>query len=330
MRRSRAVRPGGVALTRNVFAVLIGIVQRAHRRIQVFDAHAIQLAPRWQIHLFNARFHVKRGQPVDALNRAFGQPRLDACVERVCFAVLRPHQCRHAAFFQSRHQRAPTPPRSIMTITRECSSSVTPVALAPIERRAQGRRGHTARNAVGVLQRPDRFDRRRRFGATSPPARMIPATTAHWGRWPSGGSRSVHSAPPRKANHLFQRRIIAQFQIFLTRNIKHLADGGKGLRLLDRINPQIRFQVDIEVEHLLRIARFWPRRYRAPVGDDLSAEDAANHRGVHSRDGGWSQHGRRFVVRHKPFVGESARACALAARSGRIVLTNPITAFSVG
>ena len=51
-----------------------------------------------------------------------------------------------------------------------------------------------------------------------------------------------------------QRREIAQLQIVFARNVIRGTDGRKHFRLLHRVDPEIRFQIQIEIEHIRRIA----------------------------------------------------------------------------
>ena len=46
---------------------------------------------------------------------------------------------------------------------------------------------------------------------------------------------------------------IAQLAVFVARNVVDLADGGKHLCLLDRIDAQVRFQIQIQIEHVDRV-----------------------------------------------------------------------------
>ncbi|HXP46779.1 MAG TPA: hypothetical protein VN810_05845, partial [Terriglobales bacterium] len=47
---------------------------------------------------------------------------------------------------------------------------------------------------------------------------------------------------------------VTQLEILVTRNPVRGADGSKHLSLLDGVNAEIRFQVEIEVQHVLGIA----------------------------------------------------------------------------
>ena len=64
----------------------------------------------------------------------------------------------------------------------------------------------------------------------------------------------VGPALAHEAHHGGQRRVVAQIDAFLHRNRKRFADGGERLGLLDGVNAQISFQVQVQVEHVLRVA----------------------------------------------------------------------------
>ena len=53
-----------------------------------------------------------------------------------------------------------------------------------------------------------------------------------------------------------QRRKITQLQIFIARNIVNLADGREHLRLLDCVDAQVRFQIQIQSKHVERVTGF--------------------------------------------------------------------------
>ena len=67
-------------------------------------------------------------------------------------------------------------------------------------------------------------------------------------------NRQVRPHRAHEAHHRRQRRVIAQVDPLLQRNRKGLANGRKRLRLLDRIDPQVGFHIQVEVQHILRVA----------------------------------------------------------------------------
>ena len=48
-----------------------------------------------------------------------------------------------------------------------------------------------------------------------------------------------------------QRREIAQFQILVTRNVVRLADGGEHFRLLDGVDAEIGFEIQVQIQHVV-------------------------------------------------------------------------------
>ena len=64
----------------------------------------------------------------------------------------------------------------------------------------------------------------------------------------------VRPVLPDEADHAAQRRIVTEVDTFLNRNGERLTNGGKGFGLLDRVDAEIRFQIQVEVQHVLGIA----------------------------------------------------------------------------
>ncbi len=88
----------------------------------------------------------------------------------------------------------------------------------------------------------------------------------YYGRF-NGGAGQIGAHGFDEADHFFQSVVIAQGQIVACRDVKFFLDGGEGFRLLDGIDAQIRFHVQIEVEHILRIARLFGNQGDDPPGD---------------------------------------------------------------
>ena len=51
-----------------------------------------------------------------------------------------------------------------------------------------------------------------------------------------------------------QRRIVAQLAVLIARDAVDLADGCEHLRLFDGIDSEVGFEVQIQVQHVFRIA----------------------------------------------------------------------------
>ena len=57
-----------------------------------------------------------------------------------------------------------------------------------------------------------------------------------------------------EADYMRQRGVVAQLAILVARNVVNLADGGEHFRLLHRVNSEVCFEVEIQVEHIFWIA----------------------------------------------------------------------------
>ena len=68
-------------------------------------------------------------------------------------------------------------------------------------------------------------------------------------------NRQVRPHRAHEAHHRRQRRVIAQVDPLLQRNGEGLANGRKRLRLLDRVDAQVGLHVEVEFQHILRVAR---------------------------------------------------------------------------
>ena len=60
-----------------------------------------------------------------------------------------------------------------------------------------------------------------------------------------------------KPDYVRQRWIVAQLPVLVPRNVVYLADCGKHFRLFDRVNSKIRFQIEVQVQHVLWITCFF-------------------------------------------------------------------------
>ena len=59
---------------------------------------------------------------------------------------------------------------------------------------------------------------------------------------------------PNEANHVFESWIVAQLQLVLARDVERLANACEHLGLLHRVDTEIGLEIEIEVEHVSRIA----------------------------------------------------------------------------
>ena len=55
-------------------------------------------------------------------------------------------------------------------------------------------------------------------------------------------------------DHVRQSRVVAQLAVLVARNVVDLADGGEHLRLFDGVNPEVGFEIEIQIQHVFRIA----------------------------------------------------------------------------
>ena len=72
-----------------------------------------------------------------------------------------------------------------------------------------------------------------------------------------------------KPDHALQRWVVAQAQALLLRDVEGLAHGLKGLGLLHRVNAQVRLQVQVQIQHVLGIARLVGHNTQHGGGDGV-------------------------------------------------------------
>ena len=217
------------------------LVQHAHRRVEQFDAHTKSFVPGRRIHAAEASFVVQRGQPVDSGHRSGRHPfcktagqrlrirravdpedfrthRLQPLLQRIADAGLIRHQD-HAASGTESHASG----------------------FAEIERRTHPWGWHAPWDAV------------RRFEAGRNPRRGLccPARRLHL----SYGRRLRRGRPVlRELNDVRQRREIAQLEIRIARDVEGRAHRGEHLRLFHGVDAEVGFQVEIQVQHVHRVA----------------------------------------------------------------------------
>ena len=89
----------------------------------------------------------------------------------------------------------------------------------------------------------------------------------------SRGGLQVGPAVVHELDHVRQSREIAQLEVRVARDVVRLADGGEHLGLLHGVDAEVGFEVEIQIEHVLRIAGL--------LDDDV--EDLAGSRPVGTR-----------------------------------------------
>ena len=131
-----------------------------------------------------------------------------------------------------------------------------------------------------------------------------------------------------EANDVRQRRIVAQLAVLVARDVVDLADGGEHLRLLDGVDAEIGFQIEVEVQHVFRIAGLLDHQRENALLHGLVRSGADVVRMLSSGAGRLRRSGRydwRRCDRRS-----RARLMASGARSGRFSYTKRMTCASVG
>jgi hypothetical protein len=228
------------------------VVQRPQGQVEVLDTHPVVLAPCRQVHILNRRFDIECWQPVDAVDRSFCQPAFELLFERFGGGWFVDHQRADTALLQPVEQRLADPAaihhHDDARVAVECDAGW----FAQIDGRTQRRHNDAARNHIGVL---DRSERHRWSGCGCRSGRCSRSSDrCNRGRWRLSRRLEVGSAVIDEVDHVAQGRIVAQFQVLDALDAERLADGGEGFRLLDGINPQVSLKIEVEFEHLRRVA----------------------------------------------------------------------------
>ena len=74
-----------------------------------------------------------------------------------------------------------------------------------------------------------------------------------------------------------ESRKITELEILIARDVVRLADGGKHLGLLDGVDTKIGFQIEVEVEHVRWITRFFRHDFENPLLDGIDDLDGFSH-----------------------------------------------------
>ncbi len=192
------------------------VIERPHGTVERFHAKIDRFAPAGQRHLLQIGFPVECRQPEDAID----------CARRIGAAGH--FHAQPAQLFGQRFTRAAAVGHNQHALAgSECDAGW----LAEFERGPQGRHGDAPRNAGGGFERG-----RLRRGAF------------HFRRRRSGGR-----ALAGKADHVPQRREIAQLERLVARDAERSADCREHFRLLHGVHAEVGFHVEIRVEHFFRI-----------------------------------------------------------------------------
>src|SRR5208337_495915 len=72
--------------------------------------------------------------------------------------------------------------------------------------------------------------------------------------------RKIGTTLVHEPDYVSKGGIVAQLAVFIAWDAVDLADGGEHLRLLDRVNAEVRFEVQIQVQHVSGIASLLDRQ----------------------------------------------------------------------
>ncbi len=125
-----------------------------------------------------------------------------------------------------------------------------------------------------------------------------------------------------EANDRTQRRVIAQLQVVAARDIEGVADGLEGLGLLDGVDAQVGFHVQVKLQHLQRVAGLGGHDLQHLVSDGIDRRRLTADRGRNRGRGDWLRlsGGRRLVVgRRRRQIGPHGIDEADDRAEGRVV-----------
>ena len=259
------------------------LCEGAHRDRQQLHADAQSLAPAFGIERGEGRLRVEGRQPVDAVNRPGGLPVLDLALELgvVRGAVDAEHL--DAELLEPRCERS----RHTAGVRHQDHPD------AGLERDA-GRRAVLQRGPHDGHRHPaGELPRRRRRGADLGFLRVGRRRLLLL----DGGLRPLVDEP----DHVVEGRVVAQLQGVVEGDPVGLADGREHLRLLDRVDPQIRLEVEVHVQQIRRVTRL--------LGDDRQHPllDLAGNAAARARAPGPARPGSRRPARAPPARRRIAR-----------------------
>ena len=139
--------------------------------------------------------------------------------------------------------------------------------------------------------------------------------------------RRLQSGPVAdKPDNVVERRIVAQLQRIITLDPIRLTNRREHLRLLDRIDPQIRLEIEIHVKQIRRITRLLSN-YRQHTRLDLAVRRRGNdRRGLWLRRGDWLRRGGRGRCGHRLGRGYGRRGGRRRlVRHSRTLINDPQT-----
>ena len=215
------------------------LVGRPHRRVEVLHPTPQGLAPAGEIQVVDGSLVVESCQPVDAVDRSVGDATARASLRGSPVDARRQRQRRHA---QARPARA--------------TSRVADAALVQHDDDARRRRGAIARlrrqRSTGGRSTGNGHAPRvsaRRLGLRRRP---VPARCGSFGD--RFGTRSGSGLGRDPADDVVEGREVAQLEGVVAVDAELRPDRGEHLGLLDGVDAEVGFEVEVEVEQLGRVA----------------------------------------------------------------------------
>ena len=301
----------------------VGRGERAHRDGQELDAHAQRLAALGGLEPAQRALVVERGQPVDALDRAGGRPRGDAGLERLGIGRAVDLEDLDAELGQAAGQRLGDAAAVGHEDHAAALAELDAGGDAMLQRRAQDSNGDAAREARGLSGWcGGRLVGRGRSG--------LDRSRSGLG-WRCCGLRGAVAHEP---HDVVQGRVIAQLQRVVALDPVGLTDRREHLRLLDRVDPQVRLEVEIHVQQIRRVARLLSHHCQHPRLDLIDRRRLSRSGFGRGRSGlgrgrsgldrgrsGLGDRGLRGAVAHEPHDMVQRR---VVAQLQRVVALDPI------
>ena len=113
----------------------------------------------------------------------------------------------------------------------------------------------------------------------------------------TAGSSAAGATPARsrtKRDDVVERRVVAQLQRVVARDPVGLADRGEHLGLLDRVDPEVGLEVEVQVEQVGRVAGLLGDDREDALGDLVLRGRGRGSRGAARRAGGGGRGGGRL------------------------------------
>ena len=196
------------------------------------------------------------------------------------------------------------------------AASSTPVGAHRPERRTDGRDRHPPRHPVGVRDVRDRDGRRGRVGDGGASVAVGVAAGC-------GGRRSAGCPVADEADDVGEGGVVAELELVVAFDAEAFADEGEHLGLLDGVDAEVGFEVEVEVQHVGGVAGL-VGHHRQHLGLHIQVRRRRRRLGSATAGSGSA----------RPSVGcgaaARARAPAAAPEPGARSRTKPMTWARVG